>query len=60
VTPFELRPIELLANPVLTCATATDAGYPSNFFANLFLYVQVSHLLLLSLCFCIKCLSFIV
>ncbi|KAK1684780.1 hypothetical protein QYE76_045628 [Lolium multiflorum] len=42
VTPFELRPIELLANPVLTCATATDAGYPSNFFANLFLYVQGS------------------
>ncbi|KAK1681203.1 hypothetical protein QYE76_042051 [Lolium multiflorum] len=41
VTPFELRPIELLANPVLTCATATDAGYPSNFVANLFLYVQL-------------------
>ncbi|KAK1612707.1 hypothetical protein QYE76_036380 [Lolium multiflorum] len=42
VTPFELRPIKLLANPVLTCATATDAGYPSNFVANLFLYVQGS------------------
>jgi hypothetical protein len=54
-TPFHLRPIELegrssangsawpVANPVLTCASATHAGYPSNFVADPFLYLQVSH-----------------
>ena len=30
-----------VANPVLTCASATDAGYPSNFVADPFLYLQV-------------------
>ncbi|KAF6985890.1 hypothetical protein CFC21_003704 [Triticum aestivum] len=51
-SPFHLRPIELegrssangsawpVANPVLTCASATDAGYPSNFVADPFLYLQ--------------------
>lgn len=52
-SPFDLRPIELegkssangsawpVANPVLTCASATEAGYPSNFVADPFLYLQV-------------------
>jgi len=31
-----------VANPVLTCATPTEAGYPSNFVADPFLYVEVS------------------
>ena len=31
-----------VANPVLTCASASDAGFPSNFVANPFLYVQVT------------------
>jgi hypothetical protein len=35
-----------VANPVLTCATATEAGYPSNFVADPFLYIQVRQLLL--------------
>ncbi|CAM0954245.1 unnamed protein product [Alopecurus aequalis] len=51
-SPFLLRPIELegrssanssawpVANPVLTCASATEAGYPSNFVADPFLYLQ--------------------
>uniref|UniRef100_I1PXH2 Glucosamine inositolphosphorylceramide transferase 1 n=2 Tax=Oryza glaberrima TaxID=4538 RepID=I1PXH2_ORYGL len=51
-SPLELRPIELkgrsngnssawpVANPVLTCATPTEGGYPSNFVADPFLYVQ--------------------
>jgi hypothetical protein len=30
-----------VANPVLTCATVSDAGFPSNFVADPFLYVQV-------------------
>lgn len=30
-----------MANPVLTCATATEAGYPSNFVADPFLYLEV-------------------
>lgn len=30
-----------VANPVLTCASATEAGYPSNFVADPFLYLQV-------------------
>jgi hypothetical protein len=37
-----------VANPVLTCATATDAGYPSNFVADPFLYIQVRLFLWLS------------
>lgn len=52
-SPLALRPIELegrsngnssawpVANPVLTCGTATEAGYPSNFVADPFLYVEV-------------------
>lgn len=51
-TPFSLLPIELenrrddrsaawpVANPVFTCASVTDAGYPSNFVADPFLYIQ--------------------
>ena len=38
-----------VANPVLTCATATEAGYPSNFVADPFLYVEVRH------CCCLFC-----
>ncbi|ERN01297.1 glycosyltransferase family protein 64 protein C5 [Amborella trichopoda] len=50
--PFSLKPLELrnvwsdkglawpVANPVMTCALASDAGYPSNFVADPFLYVQ--------------------
>lgn len=30
-----------VANPVLTCASVSDAGFPSNFVADPFLYVQV-------------------
>ncbi|KAG1346344.1 glucosamine inositolphosphorylceramide transferase 1 [Cocos nucifera] len=51
-SPFSLSPIELesrsnrnssawpVANPVLTCASASNAGYPSNFLADPFLYIQ--------------------
>lgn len=31
-----------VANPVLTCASPSEAGFPSNFVADPFLYVQVS------------------
>jgi hypothetical protein len=30
-----------VANPVVTCASASEAGFPSNFVADPFLYVQV-------------------
>lgn len=30
-----------VANPVLTCASVSDAGSPSNFVADPFLYIQV-------------------
>jgi hypothetical protein len=30
-----------VANPVVTCASVSDAGYPSNFVADPFLYEQV-------------------
>lgn len=51
-SPFSLKPIENMnvwrdessawpvANPVLTCASASHAGFPSNFVADPFLYVQ--------------------
>ncbi|KAI3871266.1 hypothetical protein MKW92_050247 [Papaver armeniacum] len=51
-SPFSLKPIEHanvwknetsawpVANPVLTCASATNAGYPSNFVADPFIYIQ--------------------
>ncbi|GAB2250513.1 hypothetical protein Droror1_Dr00016763 [Drosera rotundifolia] len=51
-SPFDLRPIEdknvwkdesaawPVANPVITCATASDSGFPSNFVADPFLYIQ--------------------
>ncbi|KAF9591720.1 hypothetical protein IFM89_006066 [Coptis chinensis] len=51
-SPFTLKPIESknvwksenaawpVANPVITCATVSDAGFPSNFVANPFLYVK--------------------
>ncbi|KAA8539216.1 hypothetical protein F0562_025908 [Nyssa sinensis] len=51
-SPFSLKPIETVnvwkdesaawpvANPVLTCASPSDAGFPSNFVADPFLYVQ--------------------
>ncbi|MBA0596237.1 hypothetical protein Gorai_013066, partial [Gossypium raimondii] len=29
-----------VANPVITCASASDSGFPSNFVADPFLYVQ--------------------
>ncbi|KAL9388450.1 hypothetical protein Peur_017055 [Populus x canadensis] len=51
-SPFSLKPIEAMnewrhegaawpiANPVVTCASVSDAGFPSNFVADPFLYVQ--------------------
>lgn len=30
-----------VANPVLTCASVSDAGFPSNFVADPFLHIQV-------------------
>ncbi|GMG99453.1 hypothetical protein Nepgr_001293 [Nepenthes gracilis] len=51
-SPFTLKPIEdwnlwknesaawPVANPVITCASASDAGFPSNFVADPFLYTQ--------------------
>ncbi|CAN1172023.1 Glucosamine inositolphosphorylceramide transferase 1 [Linum perenne] len=51
-SPFSLKPIESVniwkneskawpvANPVITCASVSDAGFPSNFVADPFLYVQ--------------------
>lgn len=53
-SPLSLRPIELenirnskgsawpVANPVLTCASVSDASHPSNFVADPFLYIQGS------------------
>ena len=45
-----------VANPVLTCASATEAGYPSNFVADPFLYLQVRLAcfgqLWMELCYC--------
>ncbi|EYU38054.1 hypothetical protein ABFS82_06G159900 [Erythranthe guttata] len=51
-SPFSLKPIEDInvwknksaawpvANPIITCASLSDAGSPSNFVADPFLYVQ--------------------
>ncbi|XP_042479116.1 glucosamine inositolphosphorylceramide transferase 1-like [Macadamia integrifolia] len=51
-SPFSLEPIESknvfkeetaawpIANPVVTCASLSDAGFPSNFVADPFLFVQ--------------------
>ncbi|XP_057540229.1 glucosamine inositolphosphorylceramide transferase 1 [Amaranthus tricolor] len=51
-SPFSLQPIEdknvwknessacPVANPVITCASVSEAGYPSNFVADPFLYIQ--------------------
>ncbi|KAK7268464.1 hypothetical protein RIF29_21163 [Crotalaria pallida] len=51
-SPFSLKPIETanvwnndsaawpVANPVVTCAAVSDAGYPSNFVADPFLFIQ--------------------
>ncbi|KAI7730048.1 hypothetical protein M8C21_019999 [Ambrosia artemisiifolia] len=51
-SPFSLKPIEDMniwdnksaawpvANPVLTCASVTDSGFPSNFVLDPFLYAQ--------------------
>ncbi|KAL9164213.1 hypothetical protein ABFS82_06G090600 [Erythranthe guttata] len=51
-SPFSLKPIEAVnvwkdksaawpvANPVITCASLSDAGFPSNFVADPFLYQQ--------------------
>ncbi|KAL8255353.1 hypothetical protein R6Q59_033574 [Mikania micrantha] len=51
-SPFSLKPIEDLniwdnksaawpvANPVVTCASVTDSGFPSNYVADPFLYAQ--------------------
>ncbi|KAG8362652.1 hypothetical protein BUALT_BualtUnG0054200 [Buddleja alternifolia] len=51
-SPFSLKPIESMnvwkdksaawpvVNPVVTCASLSDAGFPSNFVADPFLYVQ--------------------
>lgn len=34
-----------VANPVITCASSSETGFPSNFVADPFLYVQVAFLL---------------
>ncbi|KAH6803022.1 glycosyltransferase family protein 47 [Perilla frutescens var. frutescens] len=51
-SPFSLKPIEAMnvwkdksaawpvANPVVTCASLSDSGFPSNFVADPFLFVQ--------------------
>ncbi|OVA17888.1 Exostosin-like [Macleaya cordata] len=51
-SPFSLKPIESVnvgkdessawpvANPVFTCASVSNAGFPSNFVADPFLYIQ--------------------
>ncbi|KAL6125601.1 hypothetical protein ACLB2K_073657 [Fragaria x ananassa] len=51
-SPFHLKPIEAMnvwrnksaawpvANPVVTCASLSESGFPSNFVADPFLYVQ--------------------
>ncbi|KAJ8759137.1 hypothetical protein K2173_004144 [Erythroxylum novogranatense] len=51
-SPFSLKPIEAMnvwknessawpvANPVINCASVSNAGFPSNFVADPFLYVQ--------------------
>ncbi|TKY51711.1 Glycosyltransferase family protein 64 protein C5 [Spatholobus suberectus] len=51
-SPFSLKPIEAVnvsndesaawpvANPVVTCASVSDAGFPSNFVADPFLFIQ--------------------
>ncbi|KAJ9545455.1 hypothetical protein OSB04_025162 [Centaurea solstitialis] len=51
-SPFELKPIEHMnvwvnksaawpvANPIVTCGSVTESGYPSNFVADPFLYIQ--------------------
>lgn len=51
-SPFSLQPIEAanvsndesaawpVANPVVTCASVSDAGFPSNFVADPFLFIQ--------------------
>ncbi|XP_047332218.1 glucosamine inositolphosphorylceramide transferase 1 [Impatiens glandulifera] len=51
-SPFSLQPIENVniwkedakawpvANPIITCASLTDAGFPSNFVADPFLYTK--------------------
>ncbi|PRQ56491.1 putative hexosyltransferase [Rosa chinensis] len=51
-SPFNLKPIEAVnvwrdksaawpvANPVVTCASVSESGFPSNFVADPFLYVQ--------------------
>ncbi|GLT66757.1 hypothetical protein SLA2020_391060 [Shorea laevis] len=51
-SPFSLKPIETvnvwsnessawpIANPVITCASASDSGFPSNFVADPTLYIQ--------------------
>jgi len=36
-----------VANPVVTCASVSDAGFPSNFVADPFLFIQVSNWFLL-------------
>ncbi|XP_042472770.1 glucosamine inositolphosphorylceramide transferase 1 [Zingiber officinale] len=57
-SPLSLKPIESwgvwrnasaawpVANPVVTCATASDAGFPSNFVADPFLFIQGADLYL--------------
>jgi hypothetical protein len=31
-----------VANPIVTCASVSDAGFPSNFVADPFLFIQVT------------------
>lgn len=57
-SPFSLKPIETMnvwenrsaawpvANPIVTCGSVTDSGFPSNFVADPFLYVKADILYL--------------
>jgi hypothetical protein len=36
-----------VANPVVTCASVSDGGFPSNFVADPFLFIQVNNCFLL-------------
>lgn len=42
-----------VANPVVTCASLSDAGFPSNFVADPFLFVQVRLILYFCVCVCL-------
>jgi len=38
-----------VANPVVTCASVSDAGFPSNFVADPFLFIQVIIIIIITI-----------